>query len=47
MPDDEYRRFMDELTSFSFTSKNLHDDAPDSMPGCARCFTGALRGWRL
>jgi hypothetical protein len=22
---------MDEVCSFSFTSKNLHDDAPDSL----------------
>ena len=22
---------MSELTSFSFTAKNLHDDAPDSL----------------
>lgn len=29
--DDEYRRAMTELTVFSFTSKNLHDDAPDSL----------------
>ena len=29
--DDDYRRAMNELTGFSFTSKNLHDDAPDSM----------------
>lgn len=29
--DDDYRRAMNELTSFSFTSKNLHDDAPDSL----------------
>lgn len=29
--DDDYRRFMRELTSFSFTAKNLHDDAPDSL----------------
>lgn len=29
--DDEYKRAMNELTSFSFTAKNLHDDAPDSM----------------
>jgi hypothetical protein len=26
---------MDELTTFSFTSKNLHDDAPDSLAGLA------------
>lgn len=29
--DDDYRRAMNELTAFSFTSKNLHDDAPDSL----------------
>ena len=29
--DDDYRKAMAELTSFSFTSKNLHDDAADSM----------------
>lgn len=29
--DDDYRRAMNELTGFSFTSKNLHDDAADSM----------------
>ena len=29
--DSEYRRFMNELTSFSFTAKNLHDDAADSL----------------
>lgn len=29
--DDDYRRAMNELTGFSFTSKNLHDDAPDSL----------------
>jgi predicted phage terminase large subunit-like protein len=29
--DDDYRRAMSELTSFSFTAKNLHDDAADSM----------------
>lgn len=39
--DDDYRRFMNELTSFSFTTKNLHDDAPDSMAGlCAYVTTG-------
>ena len=27
----EYQKFMDEICSFSFTAKNLHDDAPDSM----------------
>ena len=29
--DEDYRRAMNELTSFSFTAKNLHDDAADSM----------------
>ncbi len=29
--DDDYRKAMNELTSFSFTAKNLHDDAADSM----------------
>ena len=29
--DDDYRRAMSELTAFSFTAKNLHDDAPDSL----------------
>ena len=28
---EEYRRFMEEATSFSFTSKNPHDDAIDSL----------------
>jgi predicted phage terminase large subunit-like protein len=29
--DAEYDKFMTELMTFSFTSKNLHDDAADSM----------------
>ena len=29
--DEDYRKAMAELTGFSFTSKNLHDDAPDSL----------------
>ena len=29
--DDDYRKAMAELTSFSFTVKNKHDDAPDSL----------------
>lgn len=33
--DADYKKFMDELTTFSFTSKNLHDDAPDSLAGLA------------
>lgn len=30
---DEYKRFMNEVTAFSFTGKNPHDDAPDSLAG--------------
>jgi predicted phage terminase large subunit-like protein len=38
---EEYRRFMNELTRFSFTAKNLHDDAPDSLAGlCSYLVTG-------
>jgi predicted phage terminase large subunit-like protein len=29
--DQEYREFMKELTSFTMTGKNSHDDAPDSL----------------
>ena len=29
--DEDYRRFMGELTRFSFTTKNKHDDAADSL----------------
>ena len=50
--DDDYRRAMNELTSFSFTSKNLHDDAADSMAMLAdylangmKCVTVAKRLW--
>jgi predicted phage terminase large subunit-like protein len=28
---EDYRRFMNELTSYSFTVKNTHDDAPDGV----------------
>lgn len=33
--DEEYRRFMREFMTFSFTQKNLHDDAADSLAGLA------------
>ena len=33
--DDDYRKAMNELTGFSFTTKNLHDDAPDSLAAMA------------
>lgn len=29
--DEDYRKAMNELTGFSFTTKNVHDDAADSM----------------
>ena len=31
----EYDKFMEEVCTLSFTSKNLHDDAPDSLAGLA------------
>ena len=31
MEDEDYRHAMNELTGFSFTTKKLHDDAPDSL----------------
>ena len=31
----EYNKFINEVTSFTFTGKNLHDDAPDSLAGLA------------
>lgn len=31
--DEDYRRFMDDLTIFSFTGSNRNDDAPDSLAG--------------
>lgn len=30
---EDYRRFMNEVCAFSFTAKNVHDDAPDSLAG--------------
>lgn len=33
--DREYQKFMEELCSFSFTQKNLHDDAADGCAGLA------------
>lgn len=40
--DAEYRRFMNELTSFSFTAKNLHDDAADSLAGLVEYFSNGI-----
>jgi len=41
--DDDYRRFMNELTGFSFTTKNLHDDAADSMAGLCAYVTSGIK----
>ena len=35
MQSEEYKRFMTEVFSFSFTAKNIHDDAPDALAGLA------------
>ena len=35
MQSEEYKRFMTEVFSFSFTAKNVHDDAPDALAGLA------------
>lgn len=49
---EEYKRFMAEVCSFSFTAKNLHDDAPDSLAGLAamliekpKVITSPFRRW--
>ncbi len=41
--DDDYRRAMNELTGFSFTTKNLHDDSPDSMAMMAEYVFGGIK----
>ncbi len=41
--DEDYRKAMAELTGFSFTSKNLHDDAADSMAMLAGYVFGRSR----
>jgi predicted phage terminase large subunit-like protein len=41
--DDDYRKAMNELTGFSFTSKNLHDDAADSMAMLAAFVFGGIK----
>lgn len=39
----EYRQFMNEVCTFSITSKNLHDDAPDSLAGlCDVLYRGVV-----
>ena len=41
--DDDYRKAMAELTSFSFTSKNIHDDAADSLAMMASFLFGGQK----
>ena len=41
--DDDYRKAMSELTSFSFTSKNIHDDAADSLAMMAAYIFGGQK----
>lgn len=41
--DDDYRKAMSELTGFSFTTKNVHDDAADSMAMLAGYVFGRSR----
>ena len=36
-------RAMNELTGFSFTTKNIHDDAPDSLAMLADYLTGGIK----
>ena len=40
---DGYTRAMNELTSYSFTTKNLHDDSPDSMAMLADYLTSGIK----
>jgi hypothetical protein len=41
--DDDYRRAMNELTALSFTTKNLHDDAPDSLAQLVAYLSGGVK----
>lgn len=41
--DDDYRKAMNELTGFSFTMKNVHDDAADSMAMLADYLSNGIR----
>lgn len=41
--DEEYNRFMSDLTIFSMTGSNAHDDAPDSMAGLSDMMREAPR----
>ena len=41
--DEDYRKAMNEVTGFSFTSKNLHDDAPDSLAMLVDYLSGGIK----
>ena len=41
--DDDYRKAMNELTSFSFTVKNVHDDAADSLAMLADYLSNGIK----
>lgn len=41
--DEDYRRAMNELTGFSYTTKNLHDDAPDSLAMLADYLSSGIK----
>lgn len=42
--DREYQKFMEELCSFSFSQKNIHDDAADGCAGLAEKLTRGQSG---
>lgn len=44
---EEYTRAMREVEGFSFTSKNLHDDAPDSLAMLADYLTCGIQSVRI
>lgn len=41
--DDDYRKAMNEMTGFSFTIKNVHDDAADSMAMLADYLSNGIK----
>jgi predicted phage terminase large subunit-like protein len=41
--DSDYTRAMNEVTGYSFTTKNLHDDAPDSLAMLADYLCGGIK----
>lgn len=41
--DEDYRKAMQELTGFSFTTKNLHDDAADSLAMLADYLSSGIK----